>query len=77
MGKISQVLLESFRHQLSVERIEVIDEFEYRNGTMFVIQDDGLCYFHLEELLRICKFSILVLYYDGIKKLHLRISHDE
>lgn len=77
MEKISQVLLESFRNQLSVERIEVIDEFEYRNGTMFVIQDDCLCYFHLEELLRICKFSILVLYYDGIKKLHLRISHDE
>lgn len=77
MGKISQVLLESFRHQLSVERIAVIDEFEYHNGTMFVIKDDGLCYFQIEELLRICKFSVLVLYYDGIKKLHLRIAHDE
>lgn len=77
MGKISQVLLESFRHQLSVERISVIDEFEFHNGTMFVIQNDGLCYFQIEGLMRICKFNVLVWYYNGVKRLHLRISHDE
>lgn len=77
MGKISQVLLESFRHQLSVERISVIDEFEFHNGTMFVIKNDGLCYFQIEELMRVCKFNVLVWNYDGVKRLHLRISHDE
>lgn len=77
MGKISNALLESFRYQLQLARLVVIDEFEYDNSTLFVIQDDGLTYFEIESLMRICKFSVLALYYKGDKKMHLRIYHDE
>lgn len=77
MGKINYTLLACFRHQLRIEQIEVLEEFQYGNSTMFVIDEYSLAHWQVANLSRICSFSILMLYYKGEKMLHLRLFNDE
>lgn len=77
MAVLSLSLLASFRHQLFLEHIEVLDEFEYEDTTLFALRDDDLTFWQIERLYRICKFSVLLLYCKGDKKIHLRLYHDD
>ena len=63
----------AFRHQLWLEHIVILDEFKYDNATLFVLENECLCPWEIQNLLRIAPFSILNLYYEGNLRMHLKI----
>lgn len=74
---VNPIGLAKFRHQLWVEHIEILDEFVYDGSTLFVLKDDYLCMYSMLNLLKIRKFSVLLLYYEGNKRLHLRLLDED
>lgn len=70
---VNSIDVAKFRHQLWVEHIEILDEFVYDGSVLFVLKDDYLCAFSMLNLLKIRKFSVSALYYEGNKRLHLRL----
>lgn len=74
---VQSINVAAFRHQLWLEHIELLDEFVYDGNTLFVLKDDYLCAYSMLNLLKICKFSVLALYYEGNKRLHLRLLDED
>ena len=76
MGKISSSLLASFRHQLWLEHISVVEETEYKQGHAFILEESSIMYWQLDNLRRIAPFNIATFYYEGNKVLALTILFD-
>lgn len=70
---VNSINVAKFRHQLWVEHIELLDELVYDGTPVFVIKDDCLCVYSIMNLMKICPFSILLLYHEGNKRIHLRL----
>lgn len=66
--------LARFRNQLWLEHIEVYEETANQDYIIFVLAEDSLPCWSIENLLRICKFSIAMLYCDGNKHLCLLLK---
>lgn len=76
MERISSSLLGSFRHQLWLENIVVLEEGSTDVCFWFAIEGHSLGYWQLDNLRRIAPFNILLMYHDGNLRLHLTISKD-
>lgn len=76
MERINHTLLGMFRHQLWLEHIEVIEEFQTSTHHVFAIGNPSICYYSLDNLRRAAPFGIAMLYVDGNKCLCLTILKD-
>lgn len=76
MERISNSLLGSFRHQLWLEHIEVLEEFQNDTHVIFALKDYAVSYWSMDNLRRIAPFGIMQLYVDGNKTICLTILKD-
>ena len=76
MKKISSTLLGSFRHQLWLEHIEVLEEGSTDTCIWFAIEGYSIDYWQLDNLRRIAPVNILLMYHEGNLRLHLTILKD-
>lgn len=76
MERISQALLASFRHQLWLEHIEVLEEFQNDTHIVFALEEYAIPYWSLDNLRRITPFSIMRIYVDGNQKICFAILKD-
>lgn len=76
MAKISSSLLASFRHQLWLENISVVEETKHELDYVFFLEEPSIMYWQLDNLRRIAPFNIATLYYEGNKVLALTILYD-
>lgn len=76
MEKINHSLLATFRHTLWLEHINVMDEYLDNGMHVFVLEDDFLMHWQLDNLRRQAPFNIAMLYVEGNKRLCLTILQD-
>lgn len=76
MEKISHSLLATFRHQLWLEHLNVLEEFSNDVAYIFVLEEYNLMYWQIENLRRQAPFNITMLYIEGNKRLCLTILKD-
>lgn len=76
MERISHTLLGSFRHQLWLEHIEVLEEFQNDTHYIFALNSCSISYWNMDNLRRIAPFGIILLYVDGNKTICLTILKD-
>lgn len=72
MEKMNIVNLEYFKQKLWEFHIEILDEFEYNDTYLIVLNCDVFTKYELLTLMGISPFNILLMYFDGNKKLHLQ-----
>lgn len=76
MSYLSSALLGSFRHQLWLEHIEVVEEFQNDTHYIFAINSCSISYWSMDNLRRIAPFGVVLLYVDGNKSICLSIAKD-
>lgn len=76
MEKITINKVEAFRHQLWLNHIAVIDEYEHNDTTCFVLESSVLTSYDLQRLAETSPFSILQLGYEGNFKLEIMILNE-
>lgn len=76
MEKISHSLLATFRHQLWLEHLNVLEEFSNELVYVFVLEEYDLTYWQIDNLRRQAPFNITMLYFEGNKRLCLTILKD-
>lgn len=65
-----------FRHQLWLEHVDVLEETIIHGYHAFILADHALPSWVLGNLVRICKFSVSMLYCDGNKRLCILLCKD-
>lgn len=65
--------LDLFKAQLSTLQLSILDEYEYNDTYLFVLDVPCLSRFEILHLMGVHPFNILNMWYSGEKKLHLQL----
>lgn len=77
MLPISTAILGQIRHQLWLDHIEIVEEFEKNDFYLIAIRPSALSSYIIAELSRICPIGVVNLYVDGNLELCISIMKDE
>lgn len=77
MGIISYKKIAAFKHQLAVEEIKVLSEFNYLGLTIFIIDDVAITGSTINRLMEIANFGVISLYYENSMRIALAIPDED
>ena len=77
MGVVNYRKIVEFRHQLRIEEIEVLSEFNTFDMSVFIIKDVAITSYAINNLMKIVKFGIIALYYQGSMHIALSVPDEE
>lgn len=77
MGTVNYRKIVEFRHQLRIEGIEVLSEFNSFEMTVFIIKDLAIISHAINRLMKIVNFGVIALYYEGSMRIALSIPDEE
>ena len=76
MLPISTAILGQIRHQLWLDHIEIVEEFEKGNLYLIAIRPSVLTCYEVANISRICPIGVMNLYVDGNLELCISIAKD-
>lgn len=77
MGAVNYRKIVEFRHQLRIEEMKVVSEFNSFGLTIFIIDDVQITSHTINRLMKIVNFGVISMYHEGSTRIALSIPDEE